>query len=93
MPRRQPNQKIAPTYEECIGTDNNAVDPLLDEALERLPNIAVAVSVEDQDVNAEFVRRDRVFYRPPPPKKPLASRSKYARILGSGSAPITIAPG
>jgi len=36
---------------------------------------------------------ERAFYRPPPPKKPLASRSKYARILGSGSAPITIAPG
>jgi len=36
---------------------------------------------------------ERSFYREPPPKKPLASRSKYARTFGSGSAPITIAPG
>ena len=36
---------------------------------------------------------ERSFYREPPPKKPLASRSRYARTFGSGSAPITIAPG
>ena len=40
-----------------------------------------------------FMIGERASYRPPPPKKPLASRSKYARMLGSGSAPITIAPG
>src|SRR5262245_11022866 len=32
-------------------------------------------------------------YRPPPPKKPLASRKICERMNGSGSAPITIDPG
>jgi hypothetical protein len=40
-----------------------------------------------------YLMGERAFYRPPPPKKPLASRRICDRMNGSGSAPMTIAPG
>jgi hypothetical protein len=57
MLSRQPDQLIAPTYEECIDTHHHAVDTLLDEHCKRCVYVTLTAGIQDQEVDAEFACR------------------------------------
>jgi hypothetical protein len=55
--RRQPDQLITPAYKKGIGANDHAVGALLNEARERRVDIAFAAGIQDQELDAECVRR------------------------------------
>src|SRR5262245_40328147 len=57
MARRQPDQLIAPTKEECVGTHHDGIGMLLEKVRKRRFDIALAAGILKQKLNAELVRR------------------------------------
>ena len=57
------------------------------------PSSSAPAVLPNGDPERACAARTVAGYRPPPPKKPLASRKICERMNGSGSAPITIDPG
>ena len=57
MASRERHQLIAPVLEECIGADEERVDPLPDQAREGRVDVAFAARVLDVDTQPKYARR------------------------------------